>query len=417
MIDPLPIMKLICALLLASTAHGCLMHLAPKGTGNIVSHGAIEKRNVTRPVKTKTALLNVRVFDGYTFQDPSNVIIDGDVISDDSTNVDSAIDGLGRYLIPGLIDAHNHAASITHLHELSSFGVTTAFIQNCGDYEACASLHDQVGLTDYYSAGFAAMGLNGTHVRGLNIPPALAITSVEQAPVRVAEAFGNGSDWYKIVAEAGGTSQEIQNALVQATHALGKKTTTHAFDLASLDQALKSQTDSIQHLPSDGLIDAATIGEMVSQGHFVTPTLNVFKVLLASQRGEEVFSLNSTNTTYAHVQANLMAVQKAGIPILAGTDAFDNLPGVYCPYGLTLHWELEYLVEAGFTPAEALRAATSTPALLYNMTDRGVIAPGKRADLLLLDNDPLVNITNTRQISRVWMAGIEYTSINATVRG
>jgi hypothetical protein len=74
-------------------------------------------------------------------------------------------------------------------------------------------------------------------------------------------------------------------------------------------------------------------------------------------------------------------------------------------------FELENLVEAGLTTLEALRAATVLPAQHHQLTDRGQIAPGKRADLVLLNSNPLVNISNTRDIARVWVGGIEYKDI------
>lgn len=71
-----------------------------------------------------------------------------------------------------------------------------------------------------------------------------------------------------------------------------------------------------------------------------------------------------------------------------------------------MHRELELLVAAGLTPQAALQAATSTPARVFGLTDRGVITPGLRADLLLVDGDPLADITRTRHIRGVWRGGV-----------
>ncbi len=62
-------------------------------------------------------------------------------------------------------------------------------------------------------------------------------------------------------------------------------------------------------------------------------------------------------------------------------------------------------------PVDILRAATSRPAKHFGLLDRGVIEPGRRADLVLIDGDPIANISNTRNIQRVWITGIEYTSV------
>jgi hypothetical protein len=89
-------------------------------------------------------------------------------------------------------------------------------------------------------------------------------------------------------------------------------------------------------------------------------------------------------------------------PILAGTDA----PGPGVTHGASLHRELELMVLAGLTPVEALRAATSAPATTFGLGDRGRIAPGARADLLLVAGDPSADIAATRAIVRVYRNGL-----------
>lgn len=96
---------------------------------------------------------------------------------------------------------------------------------------------------------------------------------------------------------------------------------------------------------------------------------------------------------------------KAGVPILAGTDVLNP----YCLPGFSLHDELDYLVKAGLTPIDALRAATLNPARFLEATDSlGTIAPRKIADLVLLDADPLVDIRNTTRINAVIANGRLY---------
>lgn len=92
-------------------------------------------------------------------------------------------------------------------------------------------------------------------------------------------------------------------------------------------------------------------------------------------------------------------MHRAGVPFLAGTD---TAAGVYVFPGFSLHEELEILVEAGFTPTEALRTATTNPARFLGMEDRlGTVEKGKLGDLVLLDRDPLEDIRNTREIFAV----------------
>ena len=115
---------------------------------------------------------------------------------------------------------------------------------------------------------------------------------------------------------------------------------------------------------------------------------------------------------YAHSRETVAALHRAGVPILAGTDA-NETPGVpFNPmFGDSLHHELELLVEAGLSTIDALRAATSLPAQHFGLIDRGIIKPGYRADLVLIDGNPLEDIRATRQIRRVWCGGIEYGSV------
>jgi len=95
------------------------------------------------------------------------------------------------------------------------------------------------------------------------------------------------------------------------------------------------------------------------------------------------------------------ALHRAGVPILAGTDA--PMLGVYPGY--SLHDELELLVDSGFTPTEALRAATLGPAEFLGIAEGGTVATGKQADLVLLDADPLRDVRNTRRIDTVVLYG------------
>jgi imidazolonepropionase-like amidohydrolase len=96
-------------------------------------------------------------------------------------------------------------------------------------------------------------------------------------------------------------------------------------------------------------------------------------------------------------------LKAAGAPILAGSD----VPNPGTAQGASLHQELELLVEAGLTPIEALASATSAPARAYHVPDRGRIAPGLRADLLLVAGHPDENILATRNIVAVYKHGIE----------
>jgi imidazolonepropionase-like amidohydrolase len=103
----------------------------------------------------------------------------------------------------------------------------------------------------------------------------------------------------------------------------------------------------------------------------------------------------------ADVDAHFGALHRAGVPIVAGTD--QQVPGH------SLHRELELYVQCGFTPLEAIQTATLVPARVMGLEkESGTIAAGKRADLIVVDRDPLADISNVRRLSIVIALGRPY---------
>lgn len=101
--------------------------------------------------------------------------------------------------------------------------------------------------TSFFTAGYPAVAPNSTHALFLPLKPESQISSTSQASF-VSGVFNNTSSWVKLLAESNGLSQEIQNALVSSTHALGKQSMTHAVDIHSYNQAILSKIDGIQHM-------------------------------------------------------------------------------------------------------------------------------------------------------------------------
>ncbi|KAK7949266.1 uncharacterized protein PG986_010152 [Apiospora aurea] len=326
------------------------------------------------------------------------------------------IDGTGQYLIPGLIDSHAHVNSIGGLENFTAYGVSTVFNMGCENYTLCNALKGHRGLVTFLTAGLPAVGPGSPHAIIMYRSASGTYNETTQDPTTWAAAvFGNGSDYLKIIAETRGPGQEAQIELVAATHRLGRKTMTHAAFLEPVNQAIASRTDGIQHLPQDGLLTAEQLNTIRKQKQTITATIELNR-LAAKDPGVLAFlGVTGANATargqaaYKMVQENARRVVAAGIPVLAGTDAIgDSFPGVSVPFGATLHAELANLVATGMKPVQALRAATEEPARWYGLADRGRIAPGMRADLVLLGSDALVDIKNTRDIRRVWVGGVEF---------
>lgn len=106
---------------------------------------------------------------------------------------------------------------------------------------------------------------------------------------------------------------------------------------------------------------------------------------------------------------NVLDLHRAGVDILVGTDVSVPMPHLGgLAHGVSVHHELQLLVEAGLTPIEALRAATSATARRFSLWDRGTIEVGKRADLILVAGDPTQHISDTLSLVHVWKEGNEF---------
>jgi imidazolonepropionase-like amidohydrolase len=168
----------------------------------------------------------------------------------------------------------------------------------------------------------------------------------------------------------------------------------------------------ITHAPLDRRLTESTAARILAQKCVMIPTLTVMTAVVdgvgaaaASPPKEDV---PAAGPSYESARGSVAELHRAGVPILAGTGA-NAIPGTpFSPrHGESLHDELELLTEAGLSTVEALRAATVLPARHFGLSDRGVIERGRRADLVLIDGDPIADIRATRQIRRVWCAGIE----------
>ena len=346
----------------------------------------------------KIALTRVRVFDGQRLREPDTVVVDGDVIGSDPEGA-RVIDCDGGVLLPGLIDAHVHLYGREDLEQLSAFGVTTALDMGT-PWEVVNELRGLHGLTDIRSPGKPAVAPGSDHARMLNAPPEAQVAGPDQAPDFVSDWISQGADYIKIILAQDGFDQPTLNAIVAAAHEHDKLTVAHASSFADIAMAQEAQVDVVTHAPLDKALDKAAVARMVAENRISVPTLTMMEGI--------VEQAHPPGSSYAPARATVTAFYEAGVPILAGTDANQagGAPAVIS-HGDSLHHELELLVDAGLSSVDTLRAATSLPAQHFGLTDRGVIEPGRRADLVLIDDDPINDISATRQIKRIWFAGTE----------
>ncbi|KAI8582033.1 hypothetical protein K450DRAFT_285304 [Umbelopsis ramanniana AG] len=346
-------------------------------------------------VSTKIALTNVRIFDGQKILNPTTVVIDGDIIGIDPTDAVEQ-DCEGAILLPGLIDAHIHLSGIQDLKTMSGFGITTALDMATWPLELLNSLRNQKGVTDIRSAGFAASASGSTHSRFL--PTESLVQNTDEAKLFVSKRVAEGSDYIKIVCDIPGPEQDVVNTLTAEAHRHGKLTIAHAATVAPFEMAQIAKVDMITHVPLDNTLPKEYVDRMVTDKCISVPTLTMMEGI-AKSRGIG---------RYENSRDAVTALYKAGAIILAGTDANSNPRTPFnVRHGESLHHELELLVEAGLSNLDALKAATSLPAQYFGLNDRGVIEPGRRADLVLIAGDPLQDIRATRLLKRIWCAGIE----------
>jgi imidazolonepropionase-like amidohydrolase len=187
-------------------------------------------------------------------------------------------------------------------------------------------------------------------------------------------------------------------AIVQAAHQAGRMVVAHAARVGAVRTAQAAGVDVLTHSPLDGELDDAEIDDVVRAGQTVVPTLLMVQGVAAKA---PVPGLD-----YGHARSFVSALHRAGASIVLGTDA-NQAPQVPAnvPYGDSVHTELALLVDAGLTPTEALHAATGAAADRFGLSDRGRIRPGLRADLLLVDGDPTSDITASRAVRTVRIAG------------
>ncbi|MGZ5200928.1 MAG: CIA30 family protein [Telluria sp.] len=384
-----------------------------------------------------TLFQDVRVFDGKAAHEHRSVLIaDGTIQDADFHGAAPAgariVDGKGRTLLPGLIDAHTHV--FRKLEMPLVFGVTTEIdmftnvqvMQQIARAMAADTNHDGA---DVFSAGTLVTAPGG---HGTEYPvPIPTLSKAEDAQAFVDTRIAEGSYFIKVVMEEGwGTThfnsldRKTVRAVIDAAHRRGKLAVVHITTLANARAALEEGADGLAHLFPGASIseaDAQAFAQLAqSKGAFVIPTLSVLgsmagvrpevlddpslNVLLDKEERAMLAGVYAPKPNPAMLSAPkavVAALRKAGVPVLAGTDAGNG----GTDYGVSLHQELKALVDAGLTPREALAAATCEPAERFKLGKRGQVAKGYKADLLLVEGDPLADITATRHIVEVWKDG------------
>ena len=359
-----------------------------------------------------------RVFDGATVRTGVAVLVRDGVIVEvgpDVTAVDATVvDAPGQTLLPGLIDAHTHVFP-GRLEQALAFGVTTELDMFAAPAAVAELRHETTDRAALRSAGTGATAPGGHPCQLVDqglVPPFPTITGPDEAERFVADRVAEGSDYLKVFLEPGTSTGRVQPtpddatvwALVAAGHAAGLLVVAHATDADAARRAVAAGVDGLVHVWVDGAAPDL-VAAVAAADVFVVPTLTVIDGLWGTGAGARTLASEKRVAPYlddvsrgglgmggvglapdgpALATAAVGALHAAGVAILAGTDAAN--PGT--AHGASVHQELRLLVAAGLTPVEALRSATAEPAARFRLADRGRVAPGLVADLVLVAGDP-----------------------------
>jgi Tol biopolymer transport system component/imidazolonepropionase-like amidohydrolase len=385
-----------------------------------------------------------RLFDGRgtTARDAMDIVIEGNRIRQveahrDDLHRGTVVDASGQTVLPGLIESHTHMSK-GYGEVLGriwlSFGITTVRNPASNPFETNEDRESiDAGLRVGPRVLTTGEPLDGTRIY---YPGGVALDSGALVEDYVRRAQALGFDFIKTYVRL---PDLIQQRVVEAAHRAGMPVTSHEIYPAVAwgadgvehirgtsrrgfspknSETRHSYRDMIDLLAASGMTITPTIG--IQGGHqlltlrdgawlddvriarlFPASALDASRALRAKPASAR--DLASREALVVPQEQLVGAVHKAGGRVIAGTDSPIN------PYGMSLLLELEHYVRGGLSPAEAIRTATAVPAEAMGLgADLGTIEPGRLADLVVVDGNPLTNITDLRKARTVIKDGVVY---------
>ena len=357
------------------------------------------------------------------------------------------VDMSGKTIMPGIINAHGHLSAdkstrpirdklTGQLRLYADYGVTTVVVLGTGSDD----LGDALKLRDEQEHGT----LDRARVYAAG-PTLRDLKTADEARARV-DAYADAKvDLIKmhITGSPKDTPPAVYRVLIDEAHKRGLRVAAHLFYIKDARGLLDAGVDVIAHGVRDQDVDAPLIAEIKRRDVGYIPTLTRDLAIFVYEttpaffndpfflRRVDVYRDQMTQLTDPSQQQktknnpeaqaikqaleqgsrNLKTLSDAGVSIALGTDSGINL-GQW--QGYFEHMELEMMVKAGLTPMQALVAGTGGAAHVWKLEQKlGTIQPGKQADLLVLNANPLSDIRNTRQIHSVWIGGRRLAQANA----
>jgi imidazolonepropionase-like amidohydrolase len=392
-----------------------------------------------------TAARMVDVLGGRELDHPQVVITDGRIVSVGKTG-DAVPDGArkldfgDRTLLPGLIDMHVHLTADPTISGYRRLEYTDAFWMTVGVANARRTLeagfttvrnvgssgYDDVGLMQGINRGYIvgprivpatyAIGSTGGHCDATQFPPSITTpnsniaNSPDEYRALVRKVHKYGAQVIKVCMTGGVLSKgdsvgaqqvslEEIKAVVDEAHRLGLRVAVHAHGTEGINDALRAGVDTIEHA---SLADAESFRLAKEHGAWFDMDIYNDDYILAEGARNGVFpeSLEKERMIGLKQRQTFRAAHAAGVKMLFGTDG-----GVY-PNGLNAR-QFAKMVEWGMTPMEAIQAATRSAAeALDKSADLGAIAPGRFADLIAVDGDPLKDVRVLETVAIVMKGGV-----------
>ena len=329
------------------------------------------------------------------------------------------IDLSGRTVMPAIVNTHVHLAStraerIDQLQHMAYYGagVAVSLGQDAGDVPF--EIRDEV-VPDAARGHTAGRGITRPEPGRSDAPS--WISSEAEARSAVQELAARQVDLVKIwVDDRNGQYEKLTPALygavIEEAHGNDLRVTAHIFTLEDAKGLLRAGIDAFAHGVRDRDVDDELVALWTERPNVVlVPNLPSPGVamdlgwLSGTVPADELQEMQEAQRDRPAAQEsfgiqarNLARLNQAGVAIAFGTDGST-------PWAV--HQEMEDMVRSGMTPAEVIVAATSNSAELLQMTDVGTVAVGKSADFIVLDANPLDDITNSRQIASVYLRGVE----------
>ena len=401
-----------------------------------------------------TVLRNGRVLtmlDGPEYREIDLVVRDGKFVDDAPADEATVVDLDGRFVIPGLAEMHAHVPVRRFDAGASDYRADVLFLWVANGVTLARGMMGHPSHLELRGALAANEVLGPTLlISGPSFSGGSART-VDAAIRRVRDQKAAGYDLLKIHP---GLSPRVFRAVARTANSEGIRFAGHVTGQVGLLPSLEAGQHTIDHL--DGFIETlvapgdlanrnaswfgadlvekvdldrveSLIESLKTAGAAVVPTETLLENVAGSleelqardeyaylpanlRRGYSDAVRGSANAFTPASRAAFLALRKrliaecyrAGVPVLLGSDS----PQIFNVPGFSIHWELAAMAEAGLTPFEALSTGTTAPARFYGQSEKwGSIAPGRAADLIVLRDDPLADIANTRSIDAVMVRG------------